>query len=120
VNSLPASLRYAIFWGCEYLVGLPEQLPVELGELWLAGTAIKSLPQLPPKLEQLDARCCPNLVETSQHWPEWGTLHWLNLCNTPVAKQLSGNLPEGVLERVRQRGVAGWRYNQLSGGVMRA
>ncbi|MFA6211683.1 MAG: hypothetical protein WCT03_08635 [Candidatus Obscuribacterales bacterium] len=122
VTSLPDSIEELDFWGCEKLAELPATLPAALKELWVVSTALKALPKLPAGLEQLDARCSEQLAELHSEWPEFrlrpyghGSLHWLNLCNTPAAANISGNLPEAVIAQIKKGGVAGWRMNKLAG-----
>lgn len=123
VTALPDSIEVLDFWGCEKLAQLPAALPAALKELWVVSTALKALPKLPAGLEQLDARCSAQLAELHSEWPEFrpkpfvhsGSLHWLNLCNTPAAASISGNLPEHVISQIKAEGVAGWRMNTLAG-----
>lgn len=144
IDHLPDSLVHLDVWGCEKLARLPEQLPTSLEEMYLASIAVTRLPRLPDSLKMLDARCCPNLVELSDEWPLFsgheqpddaprrlvrfkpdpneppyprGNLHWLNLCNTPALKTLSGNLPKSIREELESHGCAGWRYNTLFGTI---
>jgi hypothetical protein len=118
VTTLPDTVEDADFSRCENLVALPEQLPSRMRKLYLAGTAIEGIESLPPQMVELDARGCDNLRRTPQTWPK--SLTWLNLCRTPAAQSVSGDLPDYMLEGVRKRGVAGSRTNTLTGGVMYA
>ncbi|MBP9809797.1 hypothetical protein KBF38_15965 [bacterium] len=123
VDALPDSIEVLDFWGCEKLAQLPTSLPTALKELWVVSTALTALPKLPAGLEQLDARCSKQLADLHSEWPEFrpkhylhsGSLHWLNLCGTPAAKTIAGNLPEDVLQRIKEKGAAGWRFNTIAG-----
>ncbi len=122
VDALPDSIEVLDFWGCEKLAQLPASLPTALKELWVVSTALTALPKLPAGLEQLDARCSKQLADLHSEWPEFrpkhylhsGSLHWLNLCGTPAAKTIAGNLPEDVLQRIKEKGAAGWRFNTIA------
>lgn len=122
VDALPDSTEVLDFWGCEKLEQLPASLPAALKELWVVGTALTALPKLPAGLEQLDARCSKRLAQLHSEWPKFrpkhyvqtGSLHWLNLCGTPAAKTIDGNLPEDVLQQIKKKGAAGWRMNSIA------
>lgn len=123
VDALPDSIEVLDFWGCEKLAQLPASLPAALKELWVVSTSLTALPKLPAGLEQLDARCSKQLAQLHTEWPEFrpkpyermGSLHWLNLCGTAAAANITGNLPEAVLRQIREKGAAGWRFNTLAG-----
>ncbi|CAN5191801.1 hypothetical protein BH11CYA1_BH11CYA1_23300 [soil metagenome] len=128
VRPLPDSIEALDFWGCEKLEQLPASLPSALRELFVVGTALRSLPKLPANLQELDARCSRQLAVLHCEWPEFrqmpfspsGSLHWLNLCNTPAAATITGNLPAAVINQIREEGVAGWRINKLAGAYQYA
>ncbi|MGD9679585.1 MAG: hypothetical protein AB7W16_00260 [Candidatus Obscuribacterales bacterium] len=119
LEALPDGIEHVTFWTCPELSALPP-LPEGLKELWVVGTAVASLPRLPRSLEVLDARCNDGLVSICEDWPgyiggpsEGGSLHWINLCNSPVAETVAGNLPGHVIAELRETGVSGWRFNAL-------
>lgn len=122
VDALPDSIEVLDFWGCEKLTQLPATLPVSLKELWVVSTALTALPKLPAGLEQLDARCSKQLADLHSDWPAFrpkpyehtGSLHWLNLCGTAAAANITGNLPEAVLRQIKEKGAAGWRFNSIA------
>jgi hypothetical protein len=122
VDALPDTVEKLDFWGCEKLAKLPAVLPTALKELWVVSTALTALPKLPAGLEQLDARCSKHLAELHSEWPAFrpkpygpsGSLHWLNLCGTPAAANITGNLPEVVLRQIKEEGAAGWRWNTIA------
>lgn len=122
VTALPDTIEVLIFDGCVNLSQLPARLPTALKELSIASTALTALPKLPAGFQQLDACGAKQLAHLHSEWPAFrmkpydtsGSLHYINLGGTPAAKTIAGNLPEAVLEQIRKKNCAGWRFNSIA------